>query len=72
MLLCAAACLHLLLDTFVGDIWWGAPFYDQPLALFSVPARFSPWWLNFVLHWSFAVELAICGWAGWLYRQPPA
>ncbi|MBB6342442.1 inner membrane protein [Pseudomonas fluvialis] len=50
-------CCHLVLDTLVGDIWWLAPWNDKPFALFSVPARFSPWWLNFILHWSFAVEL---------------
>lgn len=52
--------LHMLLDSFVGDIWWLAPFHDQAFALFSVPARYDPWWLSFVLHWSFAVELVIC------------
>lgn len=61
--------LHLLLDTFVGDIWWLAPFHDQPFALFSVPAVFKPWWLNFILHWSFVVELAIWLWALLIYRR---
>ena len=61
--------LHLLLDTFVGDIWWLAPFVDQPFALFSVPAVFKPWWLNFILHWSFAVELAIWLWALLIFRR---
>lgn len=55
--------LHVILDSLVGDIWWFAPFIDQPYALFTVPATFQPWWLNFLLHWSFAVELAICLWA---------
>ncbi|MNE81945.1 hypothetical protein D3C80_1786290 [compost metagenome] len=61
--------LHLLLDSFVGDIWWLAPFVDQPFALFSVPAVFKPWWLNFILHWSFAVELAIWLWALLIFRR---
>lgn len=61
--------LHLLLDSFVGDIWWLAPFVDRPFALFSVPALYKPWWLNFVLHWSFAAELAIWAWALLLYRR---
>lgn len=61
--------LHLLLDSFVGDIWWLAPFVDQPFALFSVPALFKPWWLNFILHWSFAVELAIWLWALLIHRR---
>lgn len=55
--------LHLVLDTLVGDVWWLAPLVDQPFALFTVAARWSPWWLNFLLHWSFALELAICVWA---------
>ncbi|MEX6500454.1 metal-dependent hydrolase [Pseudomonas zhanjiangensis] len=61
--------LHLLLDSLVGDIWWLAPFIDQPYALFSVPALYQPWWLNFIVHWSFAVELAIAGCALLLYRR---
>jgi len=52
--------IHILLDSVVGDVWWGAPFFDTgPFALASVPARFSPWWLNFMLHWSFGLELAL-------------
>ncbi|WP_028444793.1 metal-dependent hydrolase [Chitinimonas koreensis] len=60
--------LHMALDTLVGDIWWFAPLLDRPFALFSVPALYQPWWLNFILHWSFAVELAICAWAWWVYH----
>jgi len=51
--------LHMLLDSVVGDIWWGAPFSDKPFSFFTVPARYNPWWLNFLLHWSFGLELAI-------------
>lgn len=68
LVFCLGAVLHVLLDSFVGDIWWFAPFLDQPYAMFTVPARFKPWWLNFILHWSFAVELAICIWALLIYR----
>jgi len=57
---CLGGVLHVLLDTWVGDIWWLAPFVDRPFSLFTVPARYQPWWLNFVLHWSFAAEIAIC------------
>lgn len=52
--------LHVILDSVVGDIWWFAPFIDRPYAMFTVPAVWKPWWLNFILHWSFALELAIC------------
>jgi formate/nitrite transporter FocA (FNT family) len=60
---------HIILDSFVGDIWWLAPFANEPYAMFTVPARFSPWWLSFVFHWSFAVELIICTWAIFIYRR---
>lgn len=58
--------VHLLLDSLVGDVWWLAPFVNQPFALFTVPTHYSPWWLNFVLHWSFLVELALVVTAGYL------
>ena len=51
LVFCLGGVLHVILDSFVGDIWWFAPFVDQPYAMFTVPARFSPWWLNFILHW---------------------
>ena len=69
LLFCSGAFLHLILDTLVGDIWWLAPFQDKPYALFTVPARFSPWWLNFFLHWSFVAELLIWAWAIRLYYR---
>ena len=37
-----------------------APFVDQRFALVKVTARYKPWWLNFVVHWVFLVELSIC------------
>lgn len=55
----AQAILHLICDTLVGDIWWFAPWIDQPYALAHVPALYHPWWLNFILHWSFAIELIL-------------
>jgi hypothetical protein len=69
LVFCLGGVLHLMLDTLVGDIWWFAPFVDRPYALFKVPAVFKPWWLNFLLHWSFAAELAVSTWAMLLYRR---
>lgn len=54
-----AALLHIGLDTFVGDVWLFAPFIDQAYVFFEVTPRYEPWWLNFILHWSFLVELLI-------------
>jgi len=59
--------LHIALDTVVGKIEWLWPLSDHAFYLFDVPARFSPWVLNFILHWTFALELAICGMALWVF-----
>lgn len=66
-LFCGAAILHICLDVFVGDVWLFAPFIHQSYAFFEVTARYQPWWLNFILHWSFLVEILICLYAGYLY-----
>ena len=62
---------HLTIDTIVGDIWWLAPFINRSFSLATVPAVFHPWWLNFILHWSFLLELAVIVWAVWLWRRSP-
>lgn len=61
--------LHLVLDTVAGGIRWLWPFTDAELVLARVPARFDPWWLNFVLHPSFVLEVALVGAAGWTYLR---
>lgn len=61
--------IHLCLDTVVGRIWWLAPFNDQAFWLFTVPALYRPWWLNFLLHWSFLFEVTIVCAAALLIRR---
>jgi inner membrane protein len=68
-LFAVAGFLHIILDTLVGDIGWFALFVDKPYALFTVQPRFSPWWLNFLLHPSFTAEIAIWLWAIRIHRQ---
>jgi hypothetical protein len=51
--------VHLVLDSIVGDVWWLAPWVDRPFALFEVHRNVEPWWLNFLLHWTFALELLL-------------
>lgn len=51
--------IHLLLDTFVGYIWWLYPAIDQPYFLVDIPANYSHWIISFVLHWSFIAEIII-------------
>lgn len=56
--------IHLVLDSIVGDIWWLWPWLDHPFAMATVPATHQPWYLNFLLHWSFSLEVALCLAAG--------
>lgn len=71
LLLSINACVHMLLDSIVGDIWWLMPFYDRAFSLFTVPAVYpvSSWHWNFILHWTFAFEVAIWVWAIWLVMR---
>lgn len=51
--------VHILLDCIAGDIPLFAPWSLRFYALATVPAQLHPWWLNFLLHWSFLLELLI-------------
>lgn len=69
LVFCLGGMLHLILDSVAGEVWWFAPYSDKAFALVTVTARFKPWWLNFILHWSFALELLICLWGFLTYRK---
>jgi inner membrane protein len=60
--------VHMVLDSLVGDIRWLAPWDQTPFSFATVPALYTPWWLNFLLHWSFLVELAVVLMAVALWR----
>lgn len=62
---------HLLLDSLTGDIWWLYPLIGRPYSLAHVEAIYQPWWMNFLLHWSMAVELAIISFALWVEAKSP-
>ncbi|HST61714.1 MAG TPA: metal-dependent hydrolase [Longimicrobium sp.] len=51
--------LHLVLDSTAGGIRWLWPASEAEFALSHPPARHQPWYLNFVLHWTFALEVLI-------------
>jgi inner membrane protein len=59
VLLLAGVWLHLVLDTWAGDIMWLWPYSDRLFHVFGVPATQSNWVLSFVLHWTFLAEVAI-------------
>ncbi|MBE2295281.1 MAG: metal-dependent hydrolase [Phycisphaerales bacterium] len=61
--------LHVILDSLAGGILWFSPFIDKPYALVVIPAAFKPWWLSFILHWTFVVELGICILSLFICRQ---
>lgn len=66
--LLAGVALHLALDWPVGGLMWLWPLDDRLFALVTVPARFDWWVWSFVLHWSFAAEVAIVLAAAWALR----
>jgi len=55
----SAVVLHLLLDTITGQIQWLYPASTKPFTLVQVPAV-NEWWVtNFLMHWTFAIELFV-------------
>lgn len=63
---------HLLLDSIAGGILWLYPFSAQSFRLVEVPAAHGWWVWNFVLHWTFALELVVCAVAGVLFVRSRA
>ncbi|MEL7258495.1 MAG: metal-dependent hydrolase [Pseudomonadota bacterium] len=55
----AGILVHLLLDTIAGDVKWLWPLSDRFFHLFTVPATYENWILNFVLHPVFLLEILI-------------
>ena len=65
--------LHLVLDSIAGSVRWGAPWSAAETTLVVVPPH-TGWWISsMVLHWTFAVELAIVAAAAlvWWRRRSP-
>jgi inner membrane protein len=58
--------LHLVLDTVAGGVRWAWPWSVAEARWVEVPARYHPWYVNFLLHWTFALELVLVTAAGWL------
>ncbi|HEU0052432.1 MAG TPA: metal-dependent hydrolase [Longimicrobium sp.] len=57
--LAANVFLHLALDTVAEGVEWLWPFSSAEFVLSHVKPGHDPWWLNFVLHWTFALEIAL-------------
>lgn len=67
----AAIAMHLVLDTIAGGIMWAAPFSDHLFVLTTIPANYSHWIISFMLHWTFALEVAvwIAAFGFWLKKE---
>jgi inner membrane protein len=52
--------LHMVMDSIAAPIHWLMPFDARAVELVTVPAAYSNWIWSFVLHWTFALEIAIC------------
>lgn len=57
----AAAMMHMVMDSIAAPIGWLRPISDWQIELVRVPATYSHWIISFILHWTFALELVICG-----------
>ena len=51
--------LHMVLDSIAAEIMWLYPFSNWQLNLVKVPAQYHWWVWNFVLHWTFMLEITI-------------
>lgn len=50
---------HLIFDTMAGAIEWLWPLSDRGFSIVTVPASHAKWYLSFLTHWTFAVEIII-------------
>ena len=53
--------VHLILDSIAGSVQWLRPFSEAGFSMVEVPARYRPWVLNFIFHWTFLLEIVVVG-----------
>jgi len=72
--LTAGTLLHMILDTVAGGILWFYPLSPVEYRWVDVPSIYGWWVANFVLHWSFLLELGLLGvaLASWSERRANA
>lgn len=51
--------LHAILDTLCGDVKWLWPLSDRYFSLVHIDDAYGHWIKNFVLHWTFGIEVLI-------------
>jgi inner membrane protein len=68
---CAAAMLHVFLDTLTGEIYWLYPFSHKGYNFFTI-ADVHVWWVeNFTHHWTFSLEILIVAVAALVFLRVP-
>ena len=60
---------HMILDSIAAPIHWFYPFSQKAFQLVEVPSVYDWWVWNFILHWSFVLEIGICLCAGFVLIQ---
>ncbi len=66
VIICANVMLHLALDSVASRIFWLHPISEAGMGLFHVPSQYGWWVWNYVLHWTFGLEIMIVVAAGYL------
>jgi inner membrane protein len=61
-----SGCIHMVLDTFTGNVFWLAPVFSTPFSFVSTDLEYNSWELNYFTHWTFVLELCIVWWAVFL------
>ncbi len=54
-----AVMLPLCLDAIAAPVFWLMPFTQGRVELAQVPANYPHWIINYLRHWTFALELTI-------------
>ena len=61
--------LHLTLDTVAGGIYWFYPLSDVNIQWMHITARYEWWVFNYIIHWTFLLEICIILAAVYSYRR---
>jgi len=69
LLLLSGTLLHLVLDSVAGGIFWLYPWSDTYFRIFTITPRFNWWVLNYIIHWTFLLEIAIVSASLYVMRQ---
>ena len=67
----AGALIHMLCDSVAGRIAWAWPLSGWAHPQVTVPATHRFWVVNFLTHWTFLMEIALCLMATAVLAWPP-